>query len=325
MSMTDSSTLHPGWRSSFLTTNDPNTIMVVPTGRAIGAEILGVDLGQPVSDKLAERLRQAWAEHLVLLFRRQSLSPEALVAAAGSFGTPEEPAAARYYDGTGLTPPNQIHPNIMQISNLGPEGLPVAENDGLGSGEVVWHSDNSYKDVPPSGSMLYALEVPPQGGDTSFSNQYLAYETLPNDIRVRCLGLSAVHDASRNSAGRLRPGIVAPTTLAEVPGPIHPLVRKHPWTGRPALYLGRRRAFPSQYIPQLAPEESEALLDDLWSHANSPELTWSHQWTAGDVVLWDNRAAMHRREPHDPRFPRILHRVQLAGDAVERWAPESEE
>ena len=320
--VTKSATLAPGWRSHLLAMNDPKAVMVVPTGRALGAEILGVDLSQPISARLAERLRQAWSDHVVLLFRQQSLSAEAQVAAASIFGKPEVPAAAQYFEKAGLTPPNSLHPNIMLISNLNAEGLPVAENDGLGSGEVVWHSDNSYKAIPPSGSMLYAVEVPPQGGDTSFSNQYAAYETLPDCLRERCLTLSAVHDASRNSAGKLRPGVAEPITLADVPGPIHPLVRKHPTTGRPALYLGRRRTFPSQYIPGLPEQDSEALLNTLWRHASASSLTWSHQWTAGDLILWDNRAAMHRREPHDPRFPRILHRVQLAGEPVERWSPE---
>jgi taurine dioxygenase len=195
-----------------------------------------------------------------------------------------------------------------------PEGLPVAVNDGLGSGEVVWHSDNSYTERPPAGSMLYALEVPPQGGDTAFSNQYLAYETLPPDLARRIEGLRAVHDASRNSAGVLRPGLAAPRSLAEVPGPLHPLVRTHPVTARRALYLGRRRAWPSQHIPSLPEAESTSVLDALWSHACDPSLVWSHQWRSGDLVMWDNRATMHRREPHDPRFPRIMHRVQIAGD-----------
>ena len=220
-----------------------------------------------------------------------------------------------------MAPPNAVHPKVMVISNLGQAGLPVAENDGLGSGEVVWHSDNSYKAVPPSGSMLYAIEVPPQGGDTSFSNQYRAYEKLPESLRVQCQAWNAVHDASRNSAGRLRPGITKPASLAEVPGPTHPLVRAHPTTQRPALYLGRRGAFPSQYIPELTPRRSEAVLDKLWAHATQTIFTWSHQWSAGDVILWDNRAAMHRREPHDSRFPRIMHRVQLAGEPVLRWQP----
>ena len=310
--------LLPGWRDR-LGTNQPDDVLIVPTGKALGAEVVGVDLSAPLDAALIGCLKSAWLEHLVLLFRGQSLDPRGLVGAAATFGEPEVPAAVRYYERSGLTPPNHIHRNIMAISNLGPEGLPVAVNDGLGSGEVVWHSDNSYIDCPPSASMLYALEVPPQGGDTWFNNQYEAYGTLPEKTRDRIASLGAVHDSSRNSAGVLRPGVKAPTTLSEVPGPTHPLVRRHPDTGRPALYLGRRRAAPSQDNPEVDEAESEALLDELWAHATHPDLAWSHQWRAGDVVLWDNRCAMHRRDPHDPRFPRIMHRVQLAGTAPEAF------
>jgi len=289
------------------------SVMIVPTGRALGAEVIGVDLRARIDSPLAERLREAWREHLVLLFRDQSLDPEALLTAASLFGTPQAPAAAGYYEGSGLLPPNRVHPSIMLISNLGPDGMPCAINDGLGSGEVQWHSDNSYTESPPSGSMLYAVEVPPQGGDTGFSNQYAAYDTLTPELKERIRELDAVHDSSRNSAGVLRPGVHAPRTLAEVPGPRHPLVRVHPETGRPALYLGRRRAYPSQYIPAIPEKESEALLDTLWTQATRPQHTWFHQWRAGDVLFWDNRCTLHRRQPHDPRFPRIMHRVQLAG------------
>ena len=138
----------------------------------------------------------------------------------------------------------------------------------------MWHSDNSYVDVPPAGSMLYSLEVPIDGGgDTSFNNQYLAYDELPDDLKRAVEGRFQRQDSSRNSAGVLRPTAKLPTRPEEVEGPIHPLVRVHPVTGKRALYLGRRRVWPSNYILGLSNAESEALLDRLWAHATQPEVT----------------------------------------------------
>ena len=136
------------------------------------------------------------------------------------------------------------------------------DNGGLGSYEVIWHTDNSYVEVPPAGSMLYSLEIPAEGGggDTSFSNQYRAYEELADDLKRAIEGRYQVHDSSRNSAGVLRPGVKLPTKPEEVEGPTHPLVRVHPVTGKRALYLGRRRVWPSNYIVGIPNDESERLL-----------------------------------------------------------------
>src|SRR5438132_1160628 len=135
--------------------------------------------------------------------------------------------------------------------------------------------DMTYNDVPPMGSALYALEVPPSGGDTGFANMYLAYETLPLALKARVETLQCKHDASRNSAGGIRRGMPEKVDLVNGPGAIHPLVRTHPVTGRNALFLGRRR---NAYIVGLPVEESEALLDELWAHATQPRFTWHHQW-----------------------------------------------
>lgn len=183
--------------------------------------------------------------------------------------------------------------------------------------EVVWHSDNSYVERPPAGSMLYALEVPINGGgDTSFCNQYMAYDTLPDDLKQAIEGKSQVQDNSRNSAGVLRPSATLPTTPEAVEGPIHPLVRLHPVSGKRALYLGRRRVWPSNYIVGLPNEESEALLDRLWAHATQAHFVWTHQWRVGDVLLWDNRCVMHHRTPIDSTQRRVMHRTQIKGEPV---------
>jgi taurine dioxygenase len=207
---------------------------------------------------------------------------------------------------------------VSIISNLDENGTPVKDNGGLGSFEVVWHTDNSYVEVPPAGSMLYALEVPPPGcgGDTSFSNQYLAYEELPDALKKAIEGRAQVHDSSRNSAGILRPGVKLPTTPEEVEGPVHPLVRVHPVTGRRALYLGRRRDWPSNYIVGMPNEGSEALLDALWNHATQPKYAWTHTWRVGDIVLWDNRCCMHYRTEIDLAYRRVMHRTTIKGEPI---------
>jgi len=311
----------PGVTAATHRPNSAAAIEVVPSGAALGAEIRGIDLSLPVPDDVKILLRRAWADHLVLLFRDQNIDDDQLIAASGIFGPPHDAASRKYHLKAGKKVDNAFmvsrHPNVSIISNLDDNGRPVRDNGALGSYEVVWHSDNSYVDVPPAGSMLHALQLPVDGGgDTSFNNQYLAYEELPEELKRATDGRRQVHDSSRNSAGVLRPGVKLPTRPEEVEGPTHPLVRIHPVTGRRALYLGRRRVWPSNYIVGLSNEESESLLDRLWAHATQPKYAWMHKWRVGDLVLWDNRCCMHYRSEVDARQPRILHRTTIKGEPV---------
>jgi taurine dioxygenase len=165
--------------------------------------------------------------------------------------------------------------------------------------------------------MLYAVVLPTNGGgDTYFNNQYLAYEELPARLKKAIEGRSQRHDASRNSAGVLRPTVKMPTTPEEVPGPVHPLVRVHPVTGKRALYLGRRRDWPSNYIIGMPNDESEKLLDELWAHATQDKYAWCHKWRVGDLVLWDNRCAMHYRSEVDEKQARVMYRTVVAGEPI---------
>jgi taurine dioxygenase len=299
--------------------NTPAAFRVLPTGAPVGAEIQGVDFALPLPGDVKAALRKAWADHMVLLIRGQALDDEQLLAASAIFGPPHDSAARKYHLAAGHGVDNSFmvsrHPSITIISNLDAGGKPVLDNGGLGSYEVVWHTDNSYVAVPPAGSMLYALEVPVNGGgDTSFNNQYLAYDELPDDLKRAIEGKYQVHDSSRNSAGVLRPGVKLPTKPEEVEGPTHPLVRVHPVTGKRALYLGRRRVWPSNYIVGIPNEESERLLDRLWAHATQPKYAWTHKWRAGDLVLWDNRCCMHYRTEIDTAQRRVMHRTTIKGE-----------
>jgi alpha-ketoglutarate-dependent taurine dioxygenase len=299
--------------------NSLATLEIVPSGAAVGAEVRGVDLSQPVPDDVADALRDAWSKHLVLLFRDQEMTPEQYLEAARIFGKPQVGAARKYFEKAGAL--DTIHtlpvPEVSVLSNLDREGRPVKENAGLGSLEVVWHSDNSYIEQPPAGSTLYAREIPDDGtGKTSFNSQYLAYEELPADLRAAIEGKRSKQDASRNSAGTLRPGVKKPEKPEDVPGPMHPLIRVHPVTKRKALYLGRRRVYPSQFIDGVSHEESEALLDRLWAHATQDKYKWTHTWRVGDMLVWDNRAAMHYREPVNSDQRRVMWRSQFQGEQV---------
>jgi taurine dioxygenase len=168
----------------------------------------------------------------------------------------------------------------------------------------------SYLETPPKASLLYALEVPRAGGNTYFCNMYLAYEHLPASLKRRASDLQVKHDGTYNSGGYVRQGLTAVNDPVTSPGAYHPLVVTHPETGRRALYLGRRR---NAYLGGLSLVDSEAMLDELWSYATRDEIVWHNEWQAGDVVLWDNRCTMHRRDPFDPESRRILHRTQIQG------------
>jgi alpha-ketoglutarate-dependent taurine dioxygenase len=292
--------------------NATDRLRVIPTGRALGAEIRGVNLAEEVAPETRDALVRAWIDHLVLLFRDQDLTEDQFVAAARIFGelqastTRERPGAAAEPEAVKAS-----QPEVCVLHNIGPDGRPTATNSGAGSSELPWHSDNSYAEAPPAGSALYACEVPPSGGNTYFSNQYLAFESLDVEVRHAIEGRTAVQDFSRDGTGELRPGVEPPNRPDEVPGSHHPIARTHPQSGRKSLYLGRRYAYPSQYIDGLPYEESERLLDFLWNRATDPAFVWCHAWRRGDLLLWDNRCTLHRRDPIPPNAPRIMRRTMI--------------
>jgi taurine dioxygenase len=276
------------------------TLRVAKLAEALAAEVSGIDLSAPLSERDFSSIRQAWREHLVLRFRGQSLGDPQLLAFSRRFGELDPPGPNPHG-----RPYLAAHPEMNVISNIREGGVPIG---GLGDGEAIWHADMTYVDKPPMGAMLYALEVPPSGGDTFWANLQLAYETLPGELKERIEGRCAVHDATYNSAGERRKGYAEVTDPRRAPGARHPLVREHPETGRKGLFLGRRR---NSYIEGLELAESEALLDRLWAHATQERFTFRQQWRAGDLVLWDNRCTLHRRDAFDPAARRLMHRTQI--------------
>jgi taurine dioxygenase len=276
---------------------------VTPTGAALGADIGGVDLRQTLDDAAFAAIERAWMDHLVLRFRGQQLDDDQLMRFSARFGTldraPIQAAA------TSEARPNEW---VTIISNVKVGGKAIG---GLGNYESLWHTDMSYNDEPPIASLLHAHEVPPAGGDTGFCNMYRAYETLSADIQTRIQGLRCKHDSSRNSVGELRRGFQEAADPRDAPGAVHPIVRTHPVTRRKALFLGRRR---NANIIGLALADSEALLDLLWGHAGRPENCWAQSWQVGDLIMWDNRCTMHRRDAFDDGARRVMHRTQICGD-----------
>lgn len=293
---------------------------VIPSGAALGADVRGIDFSQPLSADDKTFIQQAWKDHLVLRFKDQSLEDEDLIRMADDFGGSQVAGSRQYYLNAGYDAKSgrvSHLPGITLISNLGKDGKPEKSNSGTGSNELIWHTDNSYVENPPKGSILYGIQVPINGGgDTSFVNQYETYDALSEPMKKRLLTLHIRHDNSRNTAGGTRPTAKRPTTREEVDGPIHPIVRKHPDTGRNALYLGRRYASPSSYIVELAQDESEDLLDELWAHATQEKYVWTQVWTPKDTIIWDNRCTMHTRSKVDHTQPREMHRSLIKGEPV---------
>lgn len=277
-------------------------VTVIPTGAALGADVVGVDLMQRLDEATFKAVEAAWHEHLVLRFRGQRLDDPGLLAFARRFG---ELDRAPVHAGPEVEDP---YPEITVMSNIKVDGKPLGN---LGHYEAEWHTDMSYNEKCPIGSLLYALEVPLEGGDTGFSNMYAALETLPAELKREIIGKQCKHDSSRNSAGELRKGFRDVTNPREAPGAVHPIIRTHPATRRNALFLGRRR---NAYIVGLPLAESEALLNRLWAHASNPEFAWYQKWKVGDLVMWDNRCTMHRRDAFDPAARRLMHRTQIKGD-----------
>ena len=263
---------------------------------ALGAEISGVDLAQPLAAGLVAELRQALLDHLVIFFRDQTLTPAQFGAMARCFGEPIAYPMIKGLEG---------FPEIIEVAKL--------EHERVNFGGV-WHSDTTYLAQPPMGSLLYALEIPPYGGDTLFANQYVAYEALSAGMRrflddAKGISSSAKADVSRTREDRVKTGGTQEARrdlTAE-----HPAVRTHPETGRKALYVNTAH---TTRFADMTDEESAPILAHLFQHQIRPEFTCRFVWQPGSLAFWDNRAAQHNPVNDYHGFRLIMHRITLAGD-----------
>ena len=276
---------------------------ITPLSPHFGVQIEDVALGK-LSDSEFAQIKAAWHAHRGLVaFTRAFVSDDDLLVFSKRLGKLD-------------SPPNQEHgrqspkgyPQIYVVSNVKDDaGKPIGA---LGDGEAVWHTDMSYEAMPPLASMLTALEIPNTGGSTWFCDMIGIYQDLPQELRERLLGLQIKHDGTYNSGGYLRAGVTATEDPTVAPGTLHPAVTLLPEMQAAALYLGRRRM---AYVSGLSRADSEALLDTLWQHTEQSARIYKHQWQLGDLVLWDNRCTMHRRDPFPADQRRVMHRTQVAG------------
>ena len=266
-----------------------------PVAGALGAEVSGLDLARPLDDATVAALRQAWLEHLVLFFRDQDLSPAQFLAFARRFGEPIEYPFVRGLDD---------YPEIIPVLKLAHERVNFGG---------VWHSDTAYLDVPPMASMLVAREIPPFGGDTLFANMYLAYETLSDGMKRMVDGLVAINTSAKADASRTREDRMKDSARQGTKDYVaaHPVVRRHPETGRRALYVNVAHTV---RFDGMTEAESAPLLEYLFRHQIRPEFTCRFRWRPGSIAFWDNRCAQHNAVNDYGGYRRLLHRLTLAGD-----------
>ena len=275
-------------------------------GQSFVAEVTGVDLTK-ISDLEFLALYEAWLEFGVLKIRDQSLTDEELQQFSNRFGPLEEIPYGKISREEKQKIKNLY---VTVISNIEVDGKPIG---GLGNKEATWHSDMTYIDSPPPASILMSLEVPEFGGDTHFSDQKAAYMNLPNELVSRIKNLSIKHNSAHTSVGDLRRGFDPIEDPRDAPGAVHPIIRVHDETQDKMLYLGRREL---AYVVGLALGESEQLLDEIWRYAALRENVWTQQWEIGDVIVWDNRRVLHRRDGFDQSQRRLMKRCQVMSSVV---------
>jgi taurine dioxygenase len=258
---------------------------------ALGAEIAGVDLRDPINDALAQQFLDVWHRHLVILLRNQTLDEDAQVRFAETFGAPAK-----------ITTFSAKYPSVMLISNVRLDGKPIGA---LPDGEMHFHTDQCHQEIPAKATMLYAIEIPSKGGNTLFSNAYMAYETLPAGLKQRIAGRRSLNAYDKDSTLRTANYDNAGSSYW------HPVVRTHPATGRKALYVNRLMTREIEGLPR---DESDALLQKLFDHQEQPGFVYEHVWRPGDILMWDNRCTLHARTDFSAGERRMLRRVTILGE-----------
>ena len=271
---------------------------IAPLSPVVGARITGIDLRQPIDQKTARRIYDAFAEHGVLCFPEQKITASDHVRVASVIGA----ADAAYRPPSRAQATTNSKRGVMLVTNIRKDGQPIGS---LPDGDMHFHSDGAHRDRPYRATTLYAIELPSRGGDTLFANLAAAYEALPASTQERLAVLEARHAYYFDAVKR----DVVDEADKDVSAATHPLVKTHPDTGRKSIYLSRLM---TQHIVGMDPAESDTLLDALFDHAEKPEFVYAHRWAKGDLVMWDNRTVNHARTdfPSDER--RLLRRYTVS-------------
>jgi taurine dioxygenase len=274
-------------------------VEIRPNGAPLGADILGLDANEPLAADVVLQLKQALRDHHLLIFKNQDLGEDAFKALATSFGAifqnpPDVPVLA--------SGPVGVAPDIVRVSNI----------DGYtGTGELTPHADHQWTPYPSAGSLLYALEVPDKGGDTTFYNMHLAYETLPEETKARIADLKLItYNPFLKKEGDPRPKYRPEGEALISPVYPHPLVRTHPESGKKTLFLGYGTEVEVIGLPH---ERGAALVEELRAHFYQDRFRYTHRWTVGDIVYWDNQATLHARTAFDPNARRVMKRISIGG------------
>jgi taurine dioxygenase len=273
-------------------------VTITPLSDVMAAEATGVDLRQPLDGDTVGALTKALGKHAVLCIRDQALDPGQFVAAASMFGEPVR-QVNRY----------SRFPEFPEIGILTGDG-----KDDEGKRRIngaTWHTDHSFTKQPPMGTILYAVDIPDKGGETSFCDMRAAYQSLDEDMKTRIEGLQAVH-AYESSRSPRRMATRTDEEVSEAPDVAHPLVRKNSRTGERALYMSTTRL---DHIVDMDREDSNALVDELLAHATQPKFLYDHEWSPGDMLIWDNRCTMHHANGNYPiEVTRLMHRIMIEGE-----------
>lgn len=282
-------------------------LTVTPRHPALGAEVRGIDMRKPMDPATARAVRDAWTRHLVLIFPDQPITDQEHVAFTRHFGEPE------IFHQTSLHLRSDDVKEIFLVSNVDARNRIVMPSDPgqkqLNSSRQ-WHTDSSYKTLPSIGSLLHGIEISRTGGITQFINMYMVYDELPEPLRRQVEGRKARHDFAMLS--RLT-GAPAPSGAerAAVPPVWHPMVRRHPESGRKSLFIS---SIYNDMIEGMGEDESRRLIEDLSAFAAQPKYMYRHVWEPHDVLMWDNRCTVHAVTPYDPHERRVMHRTTIVGN-----------
>jgi taurine dioxygenase len=280
-------------------------IKVTPFSPACGAEIGGVDLARDLPDETIAAIKAAWAQHLVLVFRGQSITQEQQLRFAAHFGVLGERKTAQARDELRSRAEGVLQNDnrVMLVSNMTVDGKPVGA---FGDGEMWFHIDSGYTSRPYKYTFLYAVELPSTGGHTRFSNMYKAYEAVPAALKARLAGRKALHIHEYKRTAK----VDVPDDLSQSLHHFHPVFITHPDTGRKTLFVDRLM---TARIEGFERDESDAILEQLHEIGERPEFIFEHVWQLGDVVMWDNRCTIHARTWFPPEENRLLRRCTVDG------------